>query len=199
MYKNTLVAIFMLLSSINIAWAEDDGVKNYLAHLKLEMATPAMQQAQIPMNDLGQIEESLSIVDNWVNLVNQANRYQLTVDEYTSVTAFKEQLRTVQIQIFPMLRQSTGFALQNKELKCKVSIKGDDFSRIWFTSQAFKDMSITQEVLREYGQLLKRLRFEQADFMLDHEDVSTLLRFKPPKDVDIVLWDEGYNRYSVFN
>ena len=176
----------------------EDGAGEYLALLNAEMAKPAMQ-GQAPMDDLGQVKAALDVIDSWPRLLNQASRYQFTVEEYNTVITFKEQARAAQAKLFPMLRQAAGYALQTEMPKYKVSLKGDNFERVWFTSTAFRDMNLTQEILEKYGVLLKRLRFSQADFMLDHEDVSTLSRFQPPQDTDIVLWDEGFGRYSLFN
>lgn len=200
--KNRLAVFFtgliLLCGGYGFAFAEDGGVDEYLARLNAEMASPVMQ-GQMPMDGLAQVEAAINVIDSWPQLINRASRYQFTVEEYNTVTMFKDQARAAQAKLFPMLRQAAGYALQTEMPKYKVSLKGDNFERIWFTSTAFRDMGLTREVLEKYGLLLKRLRFGQADFMLDHEDVSTLSRFQPPQDTDLVLWGEGYGRYSLFN
>lgn len=192
------VALIFICGGYGIALAQDGGIAEYLTRLNAEMAKPAMQ-GQVSMDDLSQIEAALNMIDSWPQLVNQASRYQFTVEEYNTITMFKDQVRAAQAKLFPMLRQAVVHALQSEMPKYKTSIKGDNFERVWFTSLEFRDMDATREVLEKYGVLLKRLRFNQADFMLDHEDVSTLSRFQPPRDTDIVLWDESFGRYSLFN
>lgn len=201
-YKNRLAALFLglafLLSYGNVAWADETRVADYLAQLKAEMTTPAMQ-GQLPMDNLTQIQAGLDTFEAWAQLLNQASRYQFTVDEYVTVTDFKDKIRTVQSKLFPMLRQATAHALQQELNAIKVTVKGDDFKEIRFTSPILKDMDLTQKMHTDYDLLLKRLRFKQAAFMLDHEDISTLSRFQAPQDGDIALWDTAYKNYALFN
>lgn len=201
LHKNRLAALLfsliLLICFTGMAWADNDTAA-YLNRLKSEMAAPAMQ-GQLPMDNLAQIEAALDTMDSWAKLLNQASRHEFTVEEYATVTAFKEQVRVAQGKLFPMLRQASAFAMQNAMPKYKVTTKDEGAVKIWFTSPLFKDMDATREVLETYGLLFKRLRLAQIDFMLDHEDVSTLSRFKPPQDTDIVLWSDDYSRYSLFN
>lgn len=186
LHKNRLAALFLslvlLICFTGTAWADND-VEAYLNQLKHEMSAPAMQ-GRLPMDNLAQIEAALDTMDSWARLLNQASRHEFTVDEYTTVTAFKDQIRVAQGQLFPMLRQASAFAMQSAMPKYKVTTKDEGAVKIWFTSPLFKEMDATREVLETYGLLFKRLRFVQIDFMLDHEDVSTLSRFKPPQDTD---------------
>lgn len=195
--KAFFIGLILLCGAYGFALAEEDDGDTYIATLSAEMKKPAMQ-GQMPLDGLSQVEAALKQIDQWAWLIGCANRYQLSVARYDTVTMFKEQARAAQTRLFPMLRQAAADALQAEMPKYKVSLKGDNLEQIFFTSRAFRGTEASRELLEKYSILLKRLRFAQAAFMLDHEDLSTLSRFQPPPDADIVLWDESFTRYSLF-
>lgn len=192
------IGLILLCGAYGFALAEEDYGDAYMATLMTEMNNPALQ-GQMPMAGLPQVETALKQIDSWSWLIGCANRYQLSVERYNTVTVFKERVRAAQTLLFPMLRQATADALQAEMPKYKVSLKGDKLEQLFFTSRAFRGTEASRELLEKHGLLLKRLRFTQAAFMLDHEDLSTLSRFQPPQDTDIVLWDEDFSRYSLFH
>lgn len=192
-----VIGLILLCGAYGFALAEEDDGDAYVATLYAEMQKPAMQ-GQMPMAGLPQVETALKQIDSWSWLISRASRYQLSVESYDAVNVFKERVRAAQTLLFPMLRQATAEALQAEMPKYKISLKGDNFEQIFFTSRAFRGTEASRELLEKYSTLLKRLRFTQAAFMLDHEDLSTLSRFQPPQDTDIIMWDEDFNRYSLF-
>lgn len=191
------IGLILLCGAYGFALAEEDDGDAYIATLYAEMEKLAMQ-GQMPLVGLPQVETALGQIDSWSRLIGRANRYQLSVEKYDAVNVFKERVRAAQTRLFPMLRQAAADALQVEMPKYKISLAGDDLERIFFTSLAFRGTEASRGLLEQYGTLLKQLRFVQAAFMLDHEDLSTLSRFQPPSDTDIVMWDEDFNRYSLF-
>lgn len=192
-----MIGLILICGASGFALAEEDDGDAYIATLYAEMQKPAMQ-GQMPMAGLTQVETALKQIDSWSWLIGCASRYQLSVERYDTVNVFKERVRAAQALLFPRLRQATAEALQAEMPKYKISLKGDTFEQIFFTSRAFRGTEASRELLENYSTLLKRLRFTQAAFMLDHEDLSTLSRFQPPQDTDLIMWDEDFNRYSLF-
>lgn len=193
-----LTASVALLLCFGNAVMADDDKKAYLAQLETNMQSAAMNDV-LPMNDMAQIQSGIDTIEDWARLLNRAGQFQYSEAEYAVVTAFKDKARAAQTKLFPMLRQATGYALQQELGAVKVSITGDNFVEIRFTSPALKDMGMTRKIHEDYDLLFKRLRFKQAAFMLDHEDISTLARFQPPKDDGVIMWDAEYKSYAIFN
>lgn len=195
-----VMAILALVLSFNgiVTAADDNDRKAYLTQLGEQMQSSAMHGV-LPMDNMAQIYADLDVVEGWARLLNQASHFQFTVEEYATVTAFKTQARTAQGKLFPMLRRAMAHCLPQELAAIKVAVTGDNDTEIRFTSLELRDMALTQKIHDNYVLLFKRLRFRQAVFMLDHEDISTLSSFQPPQDEALVLWDAAYQHYALFN
>lgn len=199
-FKKGLVLItgLMLLCGFCAGTAMADDRRDYLNQLNDVMQTrPAAEILQA--DSVEEITAWLDRFDQWAWLVNQSTRYALTVDEYKTVTAFKDYVKSVQSGAFPTLRQAAGPALQKELKNIKVSVGGEDLRRLRFTTINFRDTEVARELSAYLGKLPLRLHFTLVEFMLDHEDISTVQKLRPPQDTDIVVWDPEFKQYSLHN
>ena len=187
----------MLVCGLLNGAAYADDRRAYLNELNAIMQTAYAEIA--PAADVAQITARLDTFDRWAWLVNQSTRHALTVDEYKTVTDFKAYVKEVQAREFPVLRQAAGPAWQRELKNIKVSVKGEEFRQARFTTPNFKDIEVARELSEYLGKLPLRLHFTQVEYMLDHEDLSTMQRLNPPKDTDITAWDDDYRQYSLHN